>query len=367
MQILFRQLQALVDGKKVIITESTIRRDLQLEDAEGVDCLSNAVIFEQLTLMRKSRRKDTELPQTSVIDEAVNEEMDDSLERAATTTTSLDAEQDRGNIFKTQSKATPNEPSSQGTSSGGGPMCQEAIGDAFAQTRSKRVSKISNDPLLTEVNTPQSGENSLKLTELMELCTKLQQRVLDLETTKTTQTMEIESLKRRVKKLQRRKRSRSHRLKRLYKVGLSAQVESSKDEGLVEEDASKQEKIVDIDANEDITLQDEKVVEEEVDVAQIQVTIVATTPTISIDEATLAQALVELKHAKPKDKAKGIVFHMLEESTTTTITTIPNQNHMTREQRLASEKAQQELEAKIALIESWDDVQAKINADYQLA
>ncbi|GJY73484.1 hypothetical protein Tco_0477915 [Tanacetum coccineum] len=45
------QLQALVDGKKVIITESSVRRDLQLEDAEGVDCLPNATIFEQLTLM----------------------------------------------------------------------------------------------------------------------------------------------------------------------------------------------------------------------------------------------------------------------------------------------------------------------------
>nr|GEY87787.1 hypothetical protein [Tanacetum cinerariifolium] len=45
------QSQALVDGKKVIITESTIRRDLQLEDDEGVDCLSNVVIFKQLTLM----------------------------------------------------------------------------------------------------------------------------------------------------------------------------------------------------------------------------------------------------------------------------------------------------------------------------
>ncbi|GKA08536.1 hypothetical protein Tco_0687867, partial [Tanacetum coccineum] len=45
------QLQALVDGKKVIITESTVRRDLQLEDAEGVDCLPNATIFEQLTLI----------------------------------------------------------------------------------------------------------------------------------------------------------------------------------------------------------------------------------------------------------------------------------------------------------------------------
>ncbi|GKD91175.1 hypothetical protein Tco_1366682, partial [Tanacetum coccineum] len=43
------QLQALVDGKKVIITETSIRRDLHLEDAEGTDCLPNATIFEELT------------------------------------------------------------------------------------------------------------------------------------------------------------------------------------------------------------------------------------------------------------------------------------------------------------------------------
>ncbi|GJZ86528.1 hypothetical protein Tco_0658138, partial [Tanacetum coccineum] len=45
------QLHALVDGKKVIITESTVRRDLQLEDAEGVDCLPNSTIYVKLTLM----------------------------------------------------------------------------------------------------------------------------------------------------------------------------------------------------------------------------------------------------------------------------------------------------------------------------
>ncbi|GJV03929.1 hypothetical protein Tco_1337498 [Tanacetum coccineum] len=44
-------LQALVDGKKVIITETSVRRDLQLEDAEGIECLPNADIFEQLALM----------------------------------------------------------------------------------------------------------------------------------------------------------------------------------------------------------------------------------------------------------------------------------------------------------------------------
>ncbi|GJU95939.1 putative ribonuclease H-like domain-containing protein [Tanacetum coccineum] len=40
------QLHALVDGKKIIIIESTVRRDLQLEDAKGVDCLPNSTIFE---------------------------------------------------------------------------------------------------------------------------------------------------------------------------------------------------------------------------------------------------------------------------------------------------------------------------------
>ncbi|GJS33205.1 hypothetical protein Tco_0531587 [Tanacetum coccineum] len=51
----------------------------------------------------------------------------------------------------------------------------------------------SNDPLL-------SGEDRLKLNELMEICTNLSKRVLDLENTKTTQAA-IAKLKERVKKL----------------------------------------------------------------------------------------------------------------------------------------------------------------------
>ncbi|GJV17935.1 hypothetical protein Tco_1363258, partial [Tanacetum coccineum] len=42
------QLHALVDGKKIIITEASVRRDLQLAYEEGVDCLPNSIIFEQL-------------------------------------------------------------------------------------------------------------------------------------------------------------------------------------------------------------------------------------------------------------------------------------------------------------------------------
>ncbi|GJS38281.1 reverse transcriptase domain-containing protein [Tanacetum coccineum] len=59
--------------------------------------------------------------------------------------------QDRGNIDKTQSKATLIEPSSLGTSSGGGPRHQETMGDTIAQTGFKNVSKTSNDSLLVGV------------------------------------------------------------------------------------------------------------------------------------------------------------------------------------------------------------------------
>ncbi|GJX62864.1 hypothetical protein Tco_0295764 [Tanacetum coccineum] len=46
-----RQLQALVDKKRVIVMESSIRRDLHLDDAEGTDCLPTATIFEELARM----------------------------------------------------------------------------------------------------------------------------------------------------------------------------------------------------------------------------------------------------------------------------------------------------------------------------
>ncbi|GJV22557.1 putative ribonuclease H-like domain-containing protein [Tanacetum coccineum] len=45
------QLHALVDGNKIIISEASVRRDLKLADEEGIDCLPNSTIFEQLALM----------------------------------------------------------------------------------------------------------------------------------------------------------------------------------------------------------------------------------------------------------------------------------------------------------------------------
>ncbi|GKA84814.1 hypothetical protein Tco_0806468 [Tanacetum coccineum] len=136
-----------------------------------------------------------------------------------------------------------------------------------------------------------------------------------------------------VKKLKKKDKSRTHKLKRLYKVGLTAMVESTGDEEDLGNDASKQGRRINvIDADEDITLvnvqddadnemfdvnvlngdevfvagKNENVVKEVVNVAQVST--VATTVTITTEEITLAQALEALKTSKPKDKGKGIMI-----------------------------------------------------------
>nr|GEZ00426.1 hypothetical protein [Tanacetum cinerariifolium] len=48
------RLQALVDRKKVIITEAIIRDAIQLDDAESIDCLPNEEIFTELSRMGTS-------------------------------------------------------------------------------------------------------------------------------------------------------------------------------------------------------------------------------------------------------------------------------------------------------------------------
>ncbi|GJR84988.1 hypothetical protein Tco_0208999 [Tanacetum coccineum] len=86
---------------------------------------------------RNPKIKDTQIPQFSdpsdnVADKVVHTKLGDSLVRAATTASSLEVEQDSGNITKTRSKATHNEVGSLGTTSGGGPRRQDTMGDTIA-------------------------------------------------------------------------------------------------------------------------------------------------------------------------------------------------------------------------------------------
>ncbi|GKG30892.1 hypothetical protein Tco_0423380, partial [Tanacetum coccineum] len=113
----------------------------------------------------------------------------------------------------------------------------------------------------------------------------------------------------RIKLLEQGKRSRTHGLKRLYKVGLNARVESSRDEESLGEDASKQGRINAIDVDEDITLINEQDDPDMFDVNTLtgdevlaKSEVVVKDVNLSIDKVTLAQALAALKSAKVHEK-----------------------------------------------------------------
>ncbi|GKE48422.1 hypothetical protein Tco_1479680 [Tanacetum coccineum] len=77
-------------------------------------------------------KKVTEISQSSgpiplVTDETVIKEWEDRMERDATIASSLEAEQESGNINRIQSMVTLNESFPQGTDSGSGPRCQDTI------------------------------------------------------------------------------------------------------------------------------------------------------------------------------------------------------------------------------------------------
>ncbi|GJZ08460.1 hypothetical protein Tco_0542743 [Tanacetum coccineum] len=370
------QLHALVDGKKIIITESTVRRDLQLEDAEGVDYLQNSTIFEQLTLMSPKTTAWNEFSITmapAIICLATNQKFNFSKF-----------------IFEElgEGSANPTDPHHTPT------ITQSSTQPQKTQKPRKPKRKDTQVPQPSDPSENIEDEAAHK--ELGDSLVRAATTASSLEAEWWSQN-EIDSLKRRVKKLEKKRSSRTHKLKRLYKVGLIARVESSGDEEDLDKDASKQGRRINaINADEDITLvnvqddadnemfdvnvlngeevffagQNENVVEEVVDAAQVSTA--TTTVTITTEEITLAQSLEALKTSKTK--GKGIMIEepvkpmkkkdliRLDEEVALKL-----QAEFDEEERLAREKAEKEKEANIALIEEWDDIQAKIDADYQLA
>ncbi|GJY58001.1 hypothetical protein Tco_0457893 [Tanacetum coccineum] len=231
---------------------------------------------------RELTRIDTEIPQSSgptehVADEAVYKERGDSLVRDASTASCLEAEQDSGNITKTRSKATLNEPSSPRTSSGSSLWCQETMG---IQLLRLGLRMYLHNPMIH--------------------CS--QEEVLDLKKNTSSQQIEITSLKRSVKKLEKKRKLRPHWLKRLYRVGATARVDSSKEEDVLGQDASKQGRSDNVDTLFSVA---EVIKIAQVSTASEKVSSASATTTTA-DDLTLAQALADLKSTKPK--AKRIAF-----------------------------------------------------------
>nr|GEW24910.1 hypothetical protein [Tanacetum cinerariifolium] len=241
------------------------------------------------------------------------------------------------------------------------------LSDSTHDVADEHVTTTSNDPLL-------SGEDRLKLSELMKLCTQLQSRVLALETTKANQTLEIRSLKRRVKNLEKKASKKAHKLKRLYKIGFLTRVESSEDAGLGDQkDASKQGRmIIDLDANEGVALEVSTADpvttgSEVVTTTGVEVSAAAITFQIYMDDITLSKALIDIKKSKPK--AKGIVMQEPSERPTPTPIDSSQQSSKAKDKSKAKMiEPEKPLKRKDQImIDEEDNKQAMIDANYELA
>ncbi|GKB23942.1 hypothetical protein Tco_0863343 [Tanacetum coccineum] len=324
------------------VTEASVRRDLQLDDKEGTDCLPNATIFEELTKIGYEKLSQkltfykalfspqwkflihTILQCLSAKTTAWNEF--NSTMAAAIICLAINQKHNFSKyIFESMVKNLDN-----------------AGKFLMYPRRSKRKDTEvpqHSDPI-NVADEAVNEEPSMQLKELMDFCTKLQQRVLDLENTKTAQAQEITSLKLKVKKLEKKGGSRNYKLRRLYKVGRSARVVSSDEASLGDQgDASKQErKIHDINADEDITLEN-----------------VHDAKMFDVNDLHYDEVFVE----------KEVPIKEPSESITTTTTTIPSKDkaEFDKEVRLAREKDK----ANVALTKEWNDIQAKIDTNYELA
>nr|GEU73659.1 hypothetical protein [Tanacetum cinerariifolium] len=254
---------------------------------------------------------------TSVVDEAITKEMHDGLGRATTTASSLEAEQGSGNISKTQTKATSFGPSSPRTSSEGG---------------------------LGEGNTSQSREGNMQLLKLMDICTKLSHKVTTLEneltSTKVVYNTALITLTKRVKKLEKKLKHKRRR----------ALLDSSKDEksSLDHEDSPKQGRMIkEIDEDENVNLVQRSKEGEAHETTEHRMDLSIASQTD--DDETLAETLLNIKRSTTKDKGKSI----MQESEPP--------------KKIKKKEIMQKNQQNQAQAEQWDNVQAHIQADKDLA
>nr|GEU80530.1 uncharacterized mitochondrial protein AtMg00810-like [Tanacetum cinerariifolium] len=410
------QLHAKVDGKKVVISEASIRRDLWFGDDGGIDCLSNETIFEQISLMGAKKTAWNEFRSTiasAVICLATDQKFNFSKYIFDNMVTNLDNATKFLMLLRFVQVFLNNQ-------------LEEMANHTRIYVPPSHTKKIFRN--IKRVEKGFSGRDTPLIPTMMvqaqeELETVTDEAVNEViydslkRATITATSLDAEhgrgnirdtiTQTRRVKRLEKNRRSITHGLKRLYKFGLSARVESFADEkSLGKEDASKQGRISDINANEDIylvnvyrdedifsvndqddtsmfdvdkDLQGEEVVVEEVNAARITTattTTAATTPTISIDEITLAKALIEIKTSRPKskglDKGKRIMVEehlkMKKKDQILFYEEVARklQEEIYEQERLVRERARQEEEANSALIKTCEDIQTKVDADYQL-
>ncbi|GJV72878.1 hypothetical protein Tco_1492873 [Tanacetum coccineum] len=175
-----------------------------------------------------------------------------------------------------------------------------------------------------------------------ELQGKYAKWVLDLEQTT--------SLKRRVKKLEKKIRSRTHKLKRLYKVGLTARVESSDNEESLEQEGADEMEVV------EEVVEVVSAVKQIIDAAKVSaagdiVSTASAATTVSAATTTTATTVNDITLAQ--DKGKGILIEpvkpikKIDQIRSDKETALMLQAEFDEEERLTREKAEKEKEANI--------------------
>nr|GEY18457.1 hypothetical protein [Tanacetum cinerariifolium] len=251
------KIQALVDKKKVIITEASIRKDLRFEDEGGVDYLSNEVIFEQLTLMgyEKLSQKLTfykafflpqwKFPIHTILQflsakTTVWNEFSSTMASAIICLATNQKFNFSKYIFDNMVKHL---------DGGVNFLMYSRFVQVFLDNQVEGMDR-HNAIFVISSHTKKVFANMKR--ERKDLSGK----VLNLEEAKTAQAKEIASLKKKVKKLEQKKKSRTLGLKILRKIGSTKRVKSSTEASLGDqEDASKQGRMIDnIDQDIEITL-----------------------------------------------------------------------------------------------------------------
>nr|GEV60081.1 retrovirus-related Pol polyprotein from transposon TNT 1-94 [Tanacetum cinerariifolium] len=318
------QLQALIDGKKVVITKASIRHDLKLNDAEGTSCLSNAIIFEELARIGAKTTSWNEFSSTMAF--AIicldNNQKFNFLKYILTSlvklvypstcflgtwffktvtplfgTMMVQALEEVG-YFPTdvQDIPIPDEPSSFQPQRKHKPRRKKRMETKVSPTETNTKEHVpihSNDPL-------PNGENRMQLKELMELCTNLSNNVLNLENKviemKSSHKAKIEELKSRVEKLEEENR-------KITDIDADAEVNL---ENVYNLDMAHVETVLSM---QDVPDTDVKEVAKEV----VELMKIAK---IIVDEVSTAGG--ELNATNEKPITKRIVFHDKEKSTTRT-------------------------------------------------
>ncbi|GJS24087.1 putative ribonuclease H-like domain-containing protein [Tanacetum coccineum] len=209
-----RQIQALVDKKKVIITEKSVISDLMLEYVEGTECLPNDVIFEQLTLMGTMASAIIYLAtnQKFNFSKYIFDNMMKNLEGGVKFLMYPRFVQREGKgffgritpLFQTMMVQAPEdmgEDSAAPSDSHSTPIITQPSSSKPQKKKSRRKHRKDSGPTEPLGDPPQSGKDRLQLTELMSLCTKLQKQALDLEEAKTAQAKEIEDASKHGRKI----------------------------------------------------------------------------------------------------------------------------------------------------------------------